>query len=76
MKIIIRYPNRKLYDKDRGGYTTISEIVLLPLGSFQVLEFRTNKDITMDTLLTSLGQNNVANHDKKAVMAYCLTVMN
>ena len=70
MKIIIKYRNRKLYDKNESKYVTLTEIVRYPLGSFKVVEHLSGKNVTEHTLLSSLLQ--CSREDAKNIMTYLL----
>jgi polyhydroxyalkanoate synthesis repressor PhaR len=59
LRIIKKYPNRRLYDTERGVYITLDDIKQLVLDrvDFQVLEARTNKDLTQSTLLQIISEH-------------------
>ncbi|MBX3708147.1 MAG: polyhydroxyalkanoate synthesis repressor PhaR [Gammaproteobacteria bacterium] len=53
VRIIKKYPNRRLYDTKLGVYITLDEVKKLVLDriAFQVIDVRTKKDLTQNTLL-------------------------
>jgi len=53
MRVIKKYPNRRLYDATASRYVTLDDILRLVLGEtpFQVVERKTNADITRAILL-------------------------
>lgn len=79
MKTIIKYANRKLYDKETSRYTSLSEIMLLPLGSFRVLQHMPDNsivDITTETLLSALSSVETIRNDLKLeIMKFCVERM-
>lgn len=52
-RVIKKYPNRRLYDTNTSAYITLSEVKELVLGNipFEVLDAKTNEDITRSILL-------------------------
>lgn len=52
-RIIKKYPNRRLYDTEKGAYITLDDIKELVLDriEFTVIDVRTKKNITQSTLL-------------------------
>ena len=73
MKTIIKYNNRKLYDRETSKYITITELLSLPLGSFRVILHGPLKfDVTTSTLLSSLTKESVDSEVKIQVMEYCI----
>jgi len=73
MKTIVRYSNRKMYDKDTKRYTTLGEIVKLPMGTFKVEEYGSGDDVTITTLLEVATSRKVENETKIRVIKYCVT---
>jgi polyhydroxyalkanoate synthesis repressor PhaR len=53
MRIIKKYPNRRLYDTETSAYITLSDVKELVLSQveFQVLDAKTNLDITRTILM-------------------------
>lgn len=53
VRIIKKYPNRRLYDTTTNAYITLADIKQLVFDrvDFQVVDARTNKDLTQSTLL-------------------------
>jgi len=58
--VILRYKNRKLYNKSTGKYTTLPEMLNLGLENFIVIDYTTKYDITskitMRAILEQLEQ--------------------
>ena len=52
-RVIKKYPNRRLYDTDTSAYITLAEVKDLVLSNiaFEVLDAKTNEDITRSILL-------------------------
>ena len=52
-RVIKKYPNRRLYDTNTSAYITLTEVKELVLGNiaFEVLDAKTNEDITRSILL-------------------------
>ncbi|HEX6927737.1 MAG TPA: polyhydroxyalkanoate synthesis regulator DNA-binding domain-containing protein [Gammaproteobacteria bacterium] len=57
-RIIKKYPNRRLYDTEESRYITLSEIRQLVQENvpFQVIERKTQSDITTQVLLQVIGE--------------------
>lgn len=53
MRIIKKYPNRRMYDTSLRTYITLNDIKNLVFNKidFQVIDMRTKKDLTQNTLL-------------------------
>ncbi|VVC76961.1 hypothetical protein AQUSIP_22880 [Aquicella siphonis] len=53
IRIIKKYPNRRLYDTELGVYITLDDVKQLVFDrvNFQVIDARTSKDLTQGTLL-------------------------
>lgn len=58
VRIIKKYPNRRLYDTTISSYITLDEIKELVLNheQFQVIDTRTEEDITHATLLQIISE--------------------
>src|SRR5438552_1890889 len=58
LRIIKKYPNRRLYDTELGVYITLDEIKKLVLrrANFQVIDARSKKDLTQNTLLQIISE--------------------
>lgn len=58
IRIIKKYPNRRLYDTSIGEYITLEEIrqLVLDKEEFQVIDARTKKDLTQGTLLQIIAE--------------------
>ncbi len=52
-RVIKKYPNRRLYDTDKSAYITLTEVKDLVVSNmaFEVLDAKTNEDITRSILL-------------------------
>ena len=53
MRIIKKYPNRRLYDTETSSYITLAEVKQLVLASaeFQVVDAKSNQDLTRSILM-------------------------
>ena len=53
VRLIKKYPNRRLYDTETSSYITLSEVKQLVLGhqDFQVVDAKTNQDLTRNILM-------------------------
>lgn len=58
IRIIKKYPNRRLYDTEIGAYITLDAIKQLVLDriNFQVIDARSQKDLTQSTLLQIISE--------------------
>lgn len=58
MRVIKKYPNRRLYDTDIGRYITLDDIKQLVLDQveLQVVDARSQKDLTASTLLQIIAE--------------------
>ena len=65
-RIIVKYANRKLYDKGTKQYVTLKEVKSLVNNgeSFRVIDNKTKQDITYNTLAT-IAYNNLLNTNNK-----------
>jgi len=65
-RIIIKYANRKLYDKETKQYVTLSKVKSLVNSgeSFRVIDNKTKQDITYNTLAI-IAYNKLLNTDNK-----------
>ena len=77
MKTIIKYGNRKMYDKETSKYVNLKEIASMPLGTFKVIEKDTGNDITIDTLLSYLSTETTeeTSESKVKVMRHCIELL-
>ncbi|MBF0185873.1 MAG: polyhydroxyalkanoate synthesis repressor PhaR [Magnetococcales bacterium] len=59
MRVIRKYPNRRLYDTERSAYITLEGIRQLVLDKipFQVVDKQTNEDITRSILLQIISES-------------------
>lgn len=58
IRIIKKYPNRRLYDTSLGAYITLNDVKKLVFDhiDFCVLDARTKKDITQSTLMQIISE--------------------
>jgi polyhydroxyalkanoate synthesis repressor PhaR len=58
IRIIKKYPNRRLYDTEIGEYITLDDVKNLVFNkvNFQVIDARTKKDLTQSTLLQVIAE--------------------
>jgi polyhydroxyalkanoate synthesis repressor PhaR len=58
IRIIKKYPNRRLYDTAISSYITLADVKLLVLESepFQVVDAKTNEDLTRSILLQIIAE--------------------
>ena len=58
MRIIKKYPNRRLYDTSQSSYVTLDDVKGLVLDGeeFQVVESRSKEDITRSVLLQIISE--------------------
>jgi len=77
MKTIVKYNNRKLYDKQESKYINLKELVSMELGSFKVVEKETGNDITVNTMLSYLSNDSSENSNeyKVKVMKHCIELL-
>ncbi len=63
VRIIKKYPNRRLYDTTEGCYITLEDIkkFVLDRTEFQVIDVRDKKDITQNTLLQIILEQEASN---------------
>lgn len=57
MRYIVKYKNRKLYDKEKSGYVKLEDLqqMITDGKPFRVVKYNTNEDITYDTLVNVLS---------------------
>lgn len=72
MKTVIKYNNRKLYDKETSKYITLAELLRLPLRGLKVVQHGNGTDVTMSTLLSGIAQGTVEDEVKIQVMQHCI----
>ena len=77
-RVIKKYPNRRLYDTDKSAYITLTEVKDLVLSnvSFEVLDAKTNEEITRSILLQIIleeesGGEPIFNSEMLAHMIRC-----
>jgi polyhydroxyalkanoate synthesis repressor PhaR len=58
IRIIKKYPNRRLYDTSIGAYIKLDDIkrLVLDYQPFQVIDAKTKKDLTQNTLLQIIAE--------------------
>lgn len=72
MKTVVKYSNRKLYDKDTSKYVTLLDLLKMPLDGLKVVEHGSGTDITMPTLLSGIAQEGVFDDIRVKVMQHCI----
>ena len=67
---IIRYPNRKLYNKDSSSYVKLNEIIgIIKEGNeIEVIDNATQKDLTNDTLAKLLSKLQLKREDMLSII--------
>jgi polyhydroxyalkanoate synthesis regulator protein len=76
MKTVIKYGNRKLYDKEQSRYISIRELLeKFPLGTFKVVKHGETAEITTEILLGALTIDGIENDTKVKVMQHCIAEM-
>lgn len=62
VRVIKKYPNRRLYDTDTSSYITLAEVKALVMGSesFVVRDAKTNEDLTRSILLQIILEEETA----------------
>jgi polyhydroxyalkanoate synthesis repressor PhaR len=62
VRVIKKYPNRRLYDTDTSSYITLAEVKSLVMGSqtFVVRDAKTNEDLTRSILLQIILEEETA----------------
>lgn len=71
MKTVVKYGNRKLYDKDTSKYVTLLDLLKMPLDGLRVIEHSTGTDITIPILLSGIAQEGVFDDIRVKVMQHC-----
>lgn len=58
IRIIKKYPNRRLYDTELGAYITLDDVKQLVFDrvDFKIVDARTDKDLTQGTLLQIISE--------------------
>jgi len=77
MKVIVKYSNRKMYDKETSKYVNLEELVSMPLDSVKVIDKSTGNDVTVNALLSYLSNNteNQSKESKIRVMRHCIGLL-
>src|SRR5574343_678363 len=68
VRVIKKYPNRRLYDTETSAYITLSEVKALVMRSepFVVRDAKTNDDLTRSILLQIILEEETAGVDRKS----------
>jgi polyhydroxyalkanoate synthesis regulator protein len=66
---VIKYNNRKLYNRETTSYINLGDLVKLPMGSFRVIDHETDRDITTKTLFSFLSEKSFGK-DTWRVLSY------
>ncbi len=63
LRIIKKYPNRRLYDTTQSAYITLEGVreMIVSHEQFQVIDSKTGKDITRTILLQIIGEQEASN---------------
>ena len=63
LRIVKKYPNRRLYDTEQGIYITLEEVKTLVYDrvNFKVIDARTHKDLTQTILLQIIAEEEANN---------------
>ena len=74
-KLYKKYPNRRLYDVEKSCYVNIEEVKrsVMLFAEIQVVDAKTNEDITTSILLQILNQQNSSNSGNKVITAQALS---
>ena len=65
MRILKKYPNRRLYDTQQSEYVTLDNVRKMILGKdpVKVLDSKTGKDLTRSVLLQIIGEQEAEGHE-------------
>lgn len=76
-RVIVKYSNRKLYDKEVKGYITLHELENYVTNSitFSVIEHKTKKDVTSEELVKVLA-NKLSKSSNKSTESLITLIQN
>lgn len=65
MKLLKKYPNRRIYDTDTSKFVTLADVrkMVVDRESFQVLHSKTGKDLTRTVLLQIISEMEEEGHE-------------
>ena len=65
MRILKKYPNRRLYDTQESAYVTLEDVraMVLAKDPVQVIDSKTGKDLTRSVLLQIIAEQEAAGHE-------------
>ena len=65
MRILKKYPNRRLYDTEQSQYVTLDDVRKMILGKdpVKVLDSKTGKDLTRSVLLQIIAEQEAEGHE-------------
>lgn len=65
MRILKKYPNRRLYDTEKSEYVTLDDVRKMILGNdpIKVLDSKTGKDLTRSVLLQIIAEQEAEGHE-------------
>ena len=65
MRILKKYPNRRLYDTEKSEYVTLDDVRKMILGQdpVKVLDSKTGKDLTRSVLLQIIAEQEAEGHE-------------
>ena len=65
MRILKKYPNRRLYDTQQSEYVALDDVRKMILGKdpVKVLDSKTGKDLTRSVLLQIIGEQEAEGHE-------------
>ena len=65
MRILKKYPNRRLYDTQQSEYVTLDNVRKMILGKdpVKVVDSKTGKDLTRSVLLQIIGEQEAEGHE-------------
>ncbi|MCW8878227.1 MAG: polyhydroxyalkanoate synthesis repressor PhaR [Kangiellaceae bacterium] len=64
MRVIKKYPNRRLYDTQISSYITLNDIkeLVMSYSDFKVVDAKTNEDLTRCTLMQIIAEEETNGH--------------
>jgi len=65
VRILKKYPNRRLYDTEKSEYVTLDDVRKMILGNdpIKVLDSKTGKDLTRSVLLQIIAEQEAEGHE-------------
>ncbi|WP_196139431.1 polyhydroxyalkanoate synthesis repressor PhaR [Aliikangiella sp. G2MR2-5] len=64
IRVIKKYPNRRLYDTQISSYITLNDIkdLVMSYSDFKVIDAKTNEDLTRCTLMQIISEEETSGH--------------